>query len=184
MTCMLELLRCRSAMQYTQDLEKPVEERIFAAAPALDEHGQLNRLVLCPPHMASAAIEHAHKSVWIVDATFGTNAYNYSLFTCMAVHNTQRSGIHTGFVIARDDSVETVQAGMSELVEHIRRQGEFKPSVVMEDCCQTLYAVNTYAQTPALASLHDGHVCCLLSFVSSFYLCHERRSSRTAHVIQ
>lgn len=133
---------CRDSLrrlQWEQDKLKPAEKRMFAAEPVVDRDGKLQTIVICTPGMAADARKYGHEAVWIMDSTFGTNAYGFPLFT-FSVADERGQGRQTGFVIVRAENEYNLSCGMTTLLEHIRAGGDFLPQSVMSDCCATIRA--------------------------------------------
>ena len=126
-------------LQYNEDLAKDESERMFAAKPWADVDGKLQAIVISTPEMAADARRYGHDAAWVMDSTFGTNQYGFSLFTC-SVADEGGHGRQTGFILCRLENHTILARALQSLVAHIRKGGSFYPSATMADCCKVIRA--------------------------------------------
>jgi MULE transposase domain len=109
-------------------------ESVFAGEPVLT--GTVI-IVLCNQIMRGWARKYMHKSVLMMDSTFGLNLHGYSLFAVMTVGE-HEEGLPLCFFITGDEKEETITTALMQFKLYLAADGgpQVSPSTSMTDDCQ------------------------------------------------
>lgn len=124
-------------MQWYLDGESSTWPSIFAAEPVLT--GDVV-IVLCTPVMKDWARKYLHRSVMVLDSTFGLNKHGYSLFAVMAVGE-QGEGVPVCFLITKSETTESITTALKQFVSYLDSDAPdgstpIRPSTILTDDCQ------------------------------------------------
>jgi hypothetical protein len=89
--------------------------KIFAAEPVLT--GDVV-IVLCTPTMREWAHRFMHRSVLVMDSTFGLNKHGYSLFVALAIGE-HSNGVPVCFFITKSESTESITIALKQFVRYL-----------------------------------------------------------------
>ena len=86
-------------------------------------------MVICSP--TQRELLEKHGGVMLLDSTFGTNKYGFSLFTLM-VMDEHNNGFPGAWIITSDEAQTTIEAGLGHLKAEVPG---WSPHTFMTDAC-------------------------------------------------
>jgi hypothetical protein len=123
--------------------------KIFAAEPLLT--GEVV-IVLCTPTMRDWAHRFMHRSVLVMDSTFGLNKHGYSLFVVLAIGE-HSNGVPVCFFITKSECTESIAIALKQFVSyldegrHSSQAALTRPSTTMTDDSAAEQAALRYDMT-------------------------------------